>query len=248
MLAVLSSQPVGEPGLDPGGTEFPQTRWTRILSCRDSPERQRETLSELLKIYWRPLYFYLRRKGLPRAEAEDAVQGFAVRLLERNFLGRLDPERGRLRGYLKTALNHHLANLREGAAAEKRGGAVQLVPLDFDAAEQALGDDPLLAADEAYQRSWAQSVFARALQRLRVEFESGSRRGPFELLARYFQGESSDSYAEIASAHGMTVPQLKSFLHRARVKFRELVRQEVADTVADAGEIDGELETLVRSL
>jgi len=230
-----------------GGGAFPQTRWTLILASQNAPERRQKALTELLQAYWQPLYVYLRRKGLGPAEAEDAVQGFAVRFLEKDFLARLDPRRGRLRGYLKTAMNHYLTNLREEANAEKRGGRVKIISLDFDAAEQALGAAPP-DAERAYVRRWADQVFARALDTLRNEFAADGRKGPLEILVRYFQGEELGPYAELASRHEMTVPQLKSFLHRARARFRELVAAQVSETVADGSEVEQEMGELVEAL
>jgi len=229
----------------PAIAEFPSTRWTLILSGREAPARRREILGALLRDYWGPLYVYLRRRGLSSAEAEDAVQGFSLRLLESDVLGRLDPSRGRLRGYLKTALTHHVSNLRASETAERRGGG-RTVPLDAELAERLVLEAPD-DAEAAFHRAWAQSIFDRALQKLRTEYGQGGRAGPFELIQSYFRGESQLSYAELAAKEKMTVPQLKSFLHRARARFRELVRAEIADTVADASEVDGELQELLRA-
>jgi RNA polymerase sigma-70 factor (ECF subfamily) len=230
-----------------GGSSFPETRWTLILASQSAPERRQQALTELLQTYWQPLYVYLRRKGLGPEAAADAVQGFAVRLLEKDFLSRLDPRRGRLRGYLKTALNHYLSNLREEAGAEKRGGRAKIVSLDFDTAEQAVGAAPP-DAEKAYLRGWAEQVFERALETLRAEFTSNGRKGPLDVLVRYFQGEELESYAAVAAQHAMTVPQLKSFLHRARTRFRELVVAQVSETVADAGEVEQEMGELLAAL
>jgi DNA-directed RNA polymerase specialized sigma24 family protein len=230
-----------------GDGSFPETRWTLILASQSAPELRRQALAELLQTYWQPLYVYLRRKGLAPEEAADAVQGFAVRLLEKDFLSRLDPKRGRLRGYLKTALNHYVSNLREEANAEKRGGRVKIVSLDFDAAEQAVGAAPP-DAEKAYLRGWAERVFERALDTLRSEFTSSGRTGPLDVLVRYFRGEELESYAAVAAQHAMTVPQLKSFLHRARARFRELVVLQVSETVAEPAEVEEEMRELVAAL
>jgi len=230
-----------------GGAQFPDTRWTLILASHGAPEQKRRALAELLQTYWQPLYFYLRRKGLNPTEAEDAVQGFAVRLLERDFLERLDPARGRLRAYLKTALGHYVSNTREEAKAAKRGGHLTLVSLDFDAAEQAMSATPL-DPEEAYRRGWAEQVFGRAVEKLQAEFLANDRKGPLEVLVRYFRGEELGAYAELAAHYGLSVPQLKSFLHRARTRFRELVRAEVSDTVAGLDDVGEETAHLLSAL
>src|SRR5262249_30736959 len=205
---------------------------------------QREVLGELLSSYWRPLYAYLRRKGMSPPEAEDCVQGFAVRLLEKNFLASLDPGRGRLRAYLKTALSHYVSNVREQAAAEKRGGHAKMVSLDFATAEQALAHAPL-DAEHAYRRAWAEQVFDHALAAFRSEFLAQGKKGPLEILVGYFRGEPLPPYPDLAQKHKMPVPQLKSFVHRARIRFRELVEAEVLHTVGDPGEVASEIGELL---
>src|SRR4051812_41437013 len=109
---------------------FPTTRWTLILASRGGGEAERAALDQLCTTYWKPVYFFLRRKGLSPAAAEDAVQGFFLHIREGNFLPRLDPERGRLRSYLLRSLEHYLINQHAHDSAQKRGGGYQFVPLD----------------------------------------------------------------------------------------------------------------------
>jgi DNA-directed RNA polymerase specialized sigma24 family protein len=237
----------GDTASSGAGRQFPQTRWTLILSTRDRPETRRAALDELLSAYWQPLYCFARRKGLDVESAQDAVQGFLAHLLERDFLDKLDPSKGRLRSYLRTGLSNYLINQHAHAAAQKRGGGATMIPLDFDAAERAI-DGAAATPETAYDHAWAIHVMERALEQLRREFEDGHRRGPFAVVREFFQPGAMPAYAAVAAEHGMTVPQLKSFLHRARLRFRELVRQEVADTVSDAAEIDTEIGDLMRAL
>ena len=139
---------------------FPETRWTRIVAARGSPELRREVLDELCASRWQPLYVHLRKQGLPPDRAQDVVQGFLVHLLERDFLARLDPGRGRLRAYLKTALAHYLANLHAEESAQKRGGGRAALPFDdVEAIIPAAPDDPAAAFD----REWALGLFEGAL-------------------------------------------------------------------------------------
>jgi RNA polymerase sigma-70 factor (ECF subfamily) len=228
-----------------GQHQFPTTRWTLILSARDSPQARREALEELLGRYWRPLYLFGRRKGVAPDDAQDAVQGFIAHLLERDFLAHLDPRRGRFRSYLRTAFSNYLVNERERESALKRGGGV--LALDFDSVEYRLASRPS-AAEAAFDREWAVGVMSRALDELRREFESGARSGPFEVVARFFQSDEPPSYADVAVEYRMTIPQLKAFLHRARVRFRDLVRQLVADTVSDPADVDAEIAELLQAL
>jgi RNA polymerase sigma-70 factor (ECF subfamily) len=227
--------------------EFPATRWTLIASSRAGTDARRAALAELLEIYWKPLYFYARRKGMDIEAAKDAVQGFFARLLERDFLERLDPGRGRFRSYLRAAFDNYSANLHESASARKRGGDVLVVPLDFEVAERDLGAAPD-AAEAAYDREWALGVMERALARLRKEFEAGARRGSFDVALRFFRPGEPPSYAEAAAACGMGGVQFKAFLHRTRARFRDLLHEEVAHTVPDPADSGAEIEHLLRAL
>ena len=186
---------------------FPTTRWTLILAAREGDEARRAALESLLATYWKPVYFYLRRRGLAVEAAEDAVQGFCVQLLERDFLPRLDPSRGRFRSYLLTSLDHYLANQHERETAQKRGGGVRLVPIDLALAERELAAAPAEAAT-AYEREWALGIMERALRRLRADYETGRRQGRADVFLRFFSFEPAPSYAEAASpgrAHGVAV-------------------------------------------
>lgn len=230
----------------PGG-EFPATRWTLVSAARTDPELRRRALEDLLVRYWKPLYFLARRKGRTIEEAKDDVQGFLVRMLDLDFLRRLDPGRGTLRGYLKTAFQNFLAGQHEAAAALKRGGGRAPLALDFDVAERqsaGAGGSP----EDAFEREWALGVLERATERLRREFEDGGRRGPFELVRRQFSDAAPPPLADAAREHGMSVPAVKAFLHRARLRYRELVRAEVAETTAAPGDVDAEIDRLLKAL
>lgn len=226
---------------------FPTTRWTLILASQKDGASEGAALEQVCATYWKPVYFFLRRKGLSPESAEDAVQGFFLHLLQRDFLARLDPARGRLRSYLLRALEHYLVNLHERAAAQKRGGDHRFVPLDVALAERELPASPQPAL-QAYEREWALGLMERALARLRGEYDEGKRKGSGQVVLGFFGLEAAPSYAEAASQCGMTVPQFKAALHRARVRFREILRDEVAATVEDDAEAEREIGDLVRAL
>jgi DNA-directed RNA polymerase specialized sigma24 family protein len=151
---------------------FPQTRWTLVLAARDRPEERRRALGELLAPRWRALYVLARKHGLAPAEAEDAVQSFLARLIEGDLLAKLDPGRGRLRSYLRTAFAHHLINLHEHAAAAKRSGP--LASLDE---LEALVASPAPSPEALFERAWALGLFEEALAALEAELAAGDRRG-----------------------------------------------------------------------
>lgn len=234
---------------DIGGAarEFPATHWTAILAARDGTAAHRAALEEVTAVCWKPLYAYARRKGLDRERAKDAVQGLFAQLLERDFLAKLDPSRGRLRGYLKAAMDHFLINEHERAAAAKRGGGAKVLSLDVEGMEESIGALPG-TPDAAFDREWAIGVMERATARLKAEFDTGKRGGPYALVAQFLGFGEAPPYAEAAKAHGMSVVQLKAFLHRARARFRELMREEVGGTVAPGASADDEISELVKAL
>jgi RNA polymerase sigma-70 factor (ECF subfamily) len=236
---------VAGPDTRAGAPRFPETRWTRIVAARDRPDLRREVLGELCATRWQPLYVHLRKQGLPRERAEDVVQGFLVHLLERDFLARLDPGRGRLRAYLKAALAHYQVNLHEQESAQKRGGGARALAFDdVEAVVHAAPDDPAAAFD----REWALAVFEGALAELEAELASGARRGPVAVVRQLFRLGEAPPYEALAAEHGMSVPQLKSFVHRARGRFRELLLARVADTVQTPAEAEAELGDLLKAL
>jgi DNA-directed RNA polymerase specialized sigma24 family protein len=224
---------------------FPSTRWTLVLAARERPEERRRALEELVTPRWKALYVLARKQGLAAAEAEDAVQSFLTRLIEGDLLAKLDPARGRLRAYLRTAFHHHLVNLHEHARAARRDAGKAA---SFDDVEALLAS-PAPSPDALFDRAWALQLFEDALAVMEAELARGERRGPFEVLRELFRfGETATPYPELAARHGMTVPQLKSFVHRAKARFRQLLRARVADTVAEGDDVDAELGTLLEAL
>jgi DNA-directed RNA polymerase specialized sigma24 family protein len=229
------------------GVRFPTTRWTLVRAAGVSEEARRDALEALFSLYWKPVYYYLRRRGLDPARAEDTVQGFFTDLLERGFPSHADPARGRLRSYLRAAMDHYLINQHAKEVAAKRGGGLPVLSIDVPGAERCLAS---AAADpsEAYEQEWAMAVFARALDRLRGEYFEGGRRGHPGTILRFFEFDAAPSYAEAAAECGMPVGRFKASLHRARVRFRELLREEVAHTTPAEGAVEHEMNDLLRIL
>ena len=225
---------------------FPTTNWSSIEAARHDTRARRATLGELAHAYRRPLLILAQKRGLARDEAEDVVQSLFAKLLARDVVRDLARERGRLRAFLRTALARAIATHRERARANKRGGAHLAVELSDDipavavaVADAALADAAL--ADAAFDRAWRAAVFERAFARLTSEHH---RNPAFDVVVAYFRGDDPPPLAELAAAHGTTVPQLKSMLHRARARFRALVHAEVAATVGPCGDVAEELRAL----
>lgn len=229
----------------PGRAElFPSTHWTRVIAAQRDPALSATVLAELVRPRWKPLYVLARKHQLSKEAAEDAVQSFLERLLDSgdDLVARLDPEKGSLRAYLKTAFRHHLSNLGARERSEKRGAGVR--PADLAELEAVLASDEL-APDALFERAWAASVFAESLAALEAEFNSGLRRGPFEVLRELFAFGSTASYEELAARNGMSLSQLKAFVHRAKLRFRALFREHVQRTLGEGEDLDAEVKRLL---
>lgn len=229
-----------------GGSAFPATHWSLILSAGEGEARRRQALEELATTYWRPLYVYIRRKGLDPHAAEDVIQGFLERLLGRDFLAGLDPEKGRFRSYLRTCLDRYMINQHEKETAQRRGGGQRIASLDVEGVEHEVAGSPEDPA-KAYDRMWARGVLDRALAHLAREHAGTARQAAFTVAMSFFRPGDPPSYADAAGGAGMTLPQFRSFLHRTRVRYRELIRREVAPTVSVSA-IDSEVDDLLKIL
>jgi DNA-directed RNA polymerase specialized sigma24 family protein len=234
-----------------GAGQFATTRWSLVLAAgrRAEPGADR-ALAALCEAYWYPLYAHARRRGLDAGSAEDRVQSFFARLLEKDGLAVADPRRGRFRGFLLAAFGHFLANEWDRERAIRRGGGHAVLSLDFAGGEARLGREP---ADErtperVFDRLWALSVLDRALGRLREEYESGGKGRLFDELKPALAGDRSTPYADLAGRLGMSEGAVKMAVHRLRGRCREVLREEVAETVGSPEEVDDELRQLFAAL
>ena len=227
-----------------GGARFPDTQWSQLLANRGDPQARRQALDVLVRTYWSPLYHYVRRTGRDAQAAEDVVQGLLATLIEGDALARLDPSKGRLRSYLLRATQNYLRKQHRKQTAMKRDVGKVTELAGAEAAEHMLSHAPP-DPEAAYNQQWTATILDNALQRLKSEYEDGTRTGPFELVAQFFSGAEFPPYRQLAATHDMSVPQLKSFLHRARQRFRELVRDQVEQTVASVDETESELEQVL---
>ncbi len=223
---------------------FHTTRWTLVLAAGEGTDR---ALGELCSLYHAPLLAHARRRDLSSADAEDAVQGFFARLLRLESLATARRERGRFRAFLLGSFNHYLADLHDHAHAEKRGAHLR-PPLDSAATEAALASAACasLAPDRAFDRAWALTLLDAVTARLRAEDASPEH---FDALLPCLAGRTADTpHADLAEQLGITEPAVRVALHRLRQRYRQLLREEVAQTVAGAGDIDAELRHLLAAL
>jgi RNA polymerase sigma factor (sigma-70 family) len=247
---------MGKPDADKDGrTDTPMaarafvtTQWSKVLMAGqgDSPAAT-DALAGLCRTYWYPLYVYVGRQGRSPQDAQDLTQEFFARLLEKRLVALADPERGRFRTFLLTALKHFLANEWEKAHAVRRGGRCTFLSLEQEQAAERFLAEPAddVSPEKAYEQRWAAALLEAVLQHLRQEAEAGNRAMLFEKLKDYLWGEAgAATYASIASELGLSETAVKVAAHRLRQRFREVLRAEIARTVSREEEIDDELRHL----
>jgi RNA polymerase sigma-70 factor (ECF subfamily) len=216
---------------------------------RSDTTRARDALGELCQVYWFPIYAYIRRRGRSPHDAQDLTQEFFARLLEQNWVAKADPARGRFRSYLLGALNHFLAKEWRKDQAQKRGGGIRIEHLDT--AETRYGDEPVTDStpEQQFERKWAVTLLDGVLQRLSAELERDYKPRMFELLKPCLIGErDAQPYSALAVALGMSEGALKVAVHRLRRRYRQLLREEVAQTVESPDEVDDEMRQLLSVL
>lgn len=234
----------------PGSSQFPTTRWTLVVAAGDPHRKEAgSALAALCETYWYPLYAYLRRRGYAANEAQDLTQDFFIRVLEGRYLNRADPEKGRFRSFLLTSLKFFIADEGDRQRAHKRGGGA-LVSLEFLAGEDRYQREPAHGEtpERIFERRWALAVLDRVVERLRNEFVQHGRPEHFERLKVFLLGQSDAPYAALAREMNTSEGALKVAIHRLRKRYRELFRQEIADTVADPAEVESELRFLAAVL
>jgi RNA polymerase sigma factor (sigma-70 family) len=234
-----------------GGMQFTTTHWSIVLEAQGESPAAQKALETLCRTYWRPLYGFVRRQGLGREEAQDLVQEFFARLLEHKNLETVRREKGRLRSYLLVSLKRFLAAERHRAGGVKRYESGPHIFLD-ELLESEVADFELTetwSADRLYERHWALAVLEQVLGRLESEYREAGNAVLFDRLKDFLVGEPGvRTQAEIATELGMTENAVKQAFHRFRQRYRLLLREEIAHTVAQAGDVEGELRHLVSIL
>jgi RNA polymerase sigma-70 factor (ECF subfamily) len=238
---------------DPGArAAFATTQWSLVVAAAERGTAQAdEALARLCSLYWYPVFAFVRRQGHSSDEAQDLTQGFFARLIEKGDLGDADRSRGRFRTFLLTACRHFLSNERDRERARKRGGGQAPIPLDVAAAESRY--QKTLSHSETperlYERQWCLTLLAGVVGDLRQEYAASGRERVFERLKDYLTaGESAAPYADAARELAMAEGAVKVAVHRLRRRYRDALRQRVADTVASHVDVDDEIRHLLQML
>jgi RNA polymerase sigma-70 factor (ECF subfamily) len=228
---------------------FHTTHWTMVLAARQQDgEAGRQALASLCSTYWYPLYAFIRRQGSSPHEAEDLTQGFFCHFLEKNPLLNVQPSAGKFRSFLLVCLKNFLANERERANAQRRGGGQPLASLDGGDAETRYALEPAdhQTPEAVFERRWAFAVLERTMQDLRQEYSTGEKRELFDDLQGFLPGgQGSVSRAELASQQGVSAGAIDVAVHRLRQRFGALLRQQVAQTVSSDAEVEEEIRHLI---
>jgi RNA polymerase sigma factor (sigma-70 family) len=235
-----------------GDGRFATTHWSVVLAAgQPDSSRHHQALETLCRTYWFPLYAYLRLQGYDSHQAEECTQAFFARILEKHDLRLADPERGKFRSFLLATLKHFLADESDRAQALKRGGGRKVLSLDLQDAETRYALEPAAQSspEKLFEKSWALTILDRTMTRLKAESASTNKQRLFNRLKPYLTMESGSApYRDAAAELEMTEGAVKVAVHRLRTRFRELLRDEIAQTVAAEHQIDEEIRDLCAAL
>ncbi len=234
-----------------GGAQFGPTHWSMVmLSAQSAAPGAQTALAELCRVYWYPLYAYARRQGHSAPDAQDSTQSFLAALIANKLLARVDPLKGKFRSFLLASFRNFLSDASDRKFALKRGGDIQFVSLDA-MTESRYGNDSAFAmtSAEIFEVIWARTLVERSLARVRETYALREKAEVFDAL-KIFLSDDNDlaSYASIAGKLGLGEAALKSAIHRLRRDYRAILREEVARTVSNPGEIDDEIRHLCAAL
>lgn len=227
---------------------FATTHWSVVLAAGQGTDtRAAAALEQLCRTYWYPLYAYVRREGYCADDAQDLTQEFFARLLARNSLAHVAPQKGKFRSFLLASLRHFLSDQRDRSRAVKRGGGVEVLSLDGQEAEGRYRLEPVerLDGEKIYERRWAMALLEQALNRLREESTAAGKAHLFEHLRSFVAGDGDVTSGAAATDLGLTESAVKSAVHRLRQRYRALVREEIARTVGDPSEVETEIRYLI---
>jgi RNA polymerase sigma factor (sigma-70 family) len=235
-----------------GQARFTTTHWSVVLAAgRPGTTDYELALETLCQTYWFPLYAYLRRHGYDSDMAEEHTQAFFAGLLAKHGLCLADPKRGKFRSFLLVALKHFLANERARATAQKRGGGRKILSLNLEDAENRYALEPSveLSPEKVFERSWALTVLERTMARLKSEADNAKKQKQFDCLKVYLTAEKdSVPYEKVATELQITEGAVRVAVHRLRRRYRDLLRDEIAQTVTNENQIDEEIRDLFAAL
>jgi RNA polymerase sigma factor (sigma-70 family) len=234
-----------------GGVAFTTTRWSVVLEAQSDLPAASEALEKLCRTYWWPIYSFVRRQGHTAEEAQDLTQGFFAMLLERHDFNAVRREKGRLRSYLLVSLKNFLAKAHRRELALKRGRGQSPIPLEDLSSRERADPEPAdnLSADLIYERRWAFTLLERVLNNLEAEYRATENMALFQCLAELLAGEPiRPSQASVAQKLGMTEHAVRQAYYRLRQRYRELLRAEIANTVAVPGDVEDELRHFISVL
>jgi RNA polymerase sigma factor (sigma-70 family) len=245
-----SGSAIGQSGQE-GGAAFVTTHWSVVLAAQGESAEANAALEKLCRTYWWPLYGFVRREGYKPEEAQDLTQAFFARLLERRDFETVRQERGRLRSYLLASVRNFLSKARHRELTIKRGEGRPLVSLQDLLARERADQEPAhkLSPDRIYERRWALTLLDQVLTRLRAEYEAAGKLPLFDRLKELLATESGQpSQAEIAAELQMTENAVKQAFHRMRHRYRQLLQEEIAHTVAAPDDVEDELRHFIAVL
>ena len=237
-----------------GAEGFRTTRWSAVLlSAQSEAPGSKAALADLCRIYWYPIYSFVRRRGYDAHLAQDLTQGFFLHLLDRKALRRVNPVKGRFRSFLAASLQNYLSDEFDRTRCLKRGGGVEFLPLDAEHAEQrySLETADALTADKIFDARWALTLLDEAMNRLGADYAVEGKARVFETLKVFLNPMTSNpslSYAQAAEALEVGESAVKTLIHRLRRRYTALLREEVARTVGDPAEVDEEIHALCGAL
>jgi RNA polymerase sigma-70 factor (ECF subfamily) len=234
--------------------QFHTTHWSVVLvSAQSQTPGSKEAFADLCKLYWYPLYAFIRHRGYSPEDAEDLVQGFFLHLVEHKTLSRVDRSKGKFRSFLLASLQNHLSNEADRAACLKRGGKAEFVHLDFESAEDRYRLEPVdaLTPEKIFDARWAMVLIGEALNRLRHQYIAQGKAATFQALTVFLDPINTTtlpSYEEVAAHLNASVGAVKTLIHRLRKQYAASVREDIGRTVADSAAVDSEIHELCEAL
>jgi len=234
--------------------KFQTTQWSAVLLSAQSHEPgSRAALADLCKLYWHPIYTFVRRRGYNPDDAQDLTQGFFLTLFDRKSLHQVSPAKGKFRSFLLASVRNYISDEFDRERSLKRGGEIEFVPLEFESGDERylLQPKDALTAEKIFDARWATTLMEEALRRLNQEYCQQRKKTIFETLKPFIapaSGQKLPTYEKVAEKLNASLGGVKTLIHRLRKRYSELLREEVARTVSDPSEIDAEIHALCDAL